>query len=254
MKRIAIAVCVVVLVFSVASIAQTPAKPEKSQMCLIRDVTLRPSMAAQFTDAVKAYKEFCVKHKSQSSWDLYMSDDYHCFIIYPVAGFAEVENLYREEETFSTTFSTEFQAVSNKFKGTFDSSRDFIATYEPDLSFIPEKPRGEGDFVCVDYWYILPGYEQEFVSLCKEFWAIARTKKIVDCWYFLAGGLGSDQPVYMFVNHEKGPAEFWSHNADMWNSLGKDASELQAKMIKLLRKREATFEWYQAELSYSPKK
>jgi hypothetical protein len=254
MKRIGIAVCAVVLVLAVTGIAQAPAKPEKSQMYLMTDCTAKPSMAAQFNDGLKAYVEFYTKHTGHYSWTVYMSDDYHCLMESPVADFADVGQSYKEDEALSTKFATEFQALNNKIKGTYDSGRSFIVTYEPDLSILPEKPRGEGDFVTLDIWHIIPGYEQEFVTLLKEFVALAKAKKIADRWNCLVGGLGSDQPVYMMANHDKGPAEFWAHNADMWNSLGKDATELFTKMEKLLHKRESKFLRYQAELSYSPKK
>ena len=185
-----------------------------------------------------------------------MSDDYHCLMISQVADFADVGKMFKEDETLMTEFSAEIKALKDKLKGTYDSFKNYIVTYRSDLSIVPEKPRAdEGNaFSTFDIWYIIPGYEQEFEKLGKEFAALAKTKKIVDGWRCMVGGLGCDQPVYIWSNLDKGPAEFWAHNAEMWESLGKDFSEVYWKMEKLLRKREAKYMWYQAELSYIPKK
>ena len=149
-----------------------------------------------------------------------------------------------------------FAAWSEKLAATYESFTTSIVSYKPELSLLPEKPRpGEGNtFVIYDIWSIIPGREQEFEALAKEIAALAKAKGTVDAWACLAGELGCEQPVYFYCAVDKGPAEFWTHNAEMWAAMGSDADIIMDKSTKLLRKRRMQTAWYRAELSYTPKK
>jgi hypothetical protein len=235
------------------------AEQAKSQMYLVFECTVKPSLEAKFYDAAKEEVAFYSKHNFPYSWEVYASDDSHYYWLVPVADYADVGNCFKALADAEAKGASEYQALIGKFGESYEFERSAVYTFTPEFSIIPEKPRfkpAETNFVFLDIWYFMPGKEQELTKLNSE-WRALREKfknKIRDTWYCWVGGLGTDQPVHVYIGPDKDPSEFFKHNAEMWKIMGKEASDLQAKMLTYLRKREGRMVWLQPELSYTPKK
>ncbi len=237
--------------------AQLSAQPAQTYMGLMTDIKVKPSMIGQFREALKAWVAFYGAHNGQYGWAAQLSDDYHCLLVSQFAEYADIGKMFSEDEAFSAKFAAESKALNDKLTASYEGFTSYIVTFRPDLSIYPENPReGEGNptFFTFDIWYIIPGQEQEFEKLSKEMVALCKAKKVAEGWKCMVGGIGADQPVYIWRNLDKGPAEFWTHNAEMWNTLGKEVTPIYEKMEKMLRKRESKTYWFDAELSYMPKK
>ncbi len=247
--------CSVILAL-VAVPAWLTAQPAEAPMIMICDITVKPSMAGEFRAGMKAMAEFYAKHKAVYGWFAQMTEDSHCLLLSPISDYSDVGKLLEEDAALMAKDKAGFAAWSEKLAATYESFTTSIVSYKPELSLLPEKPRpGEGNtFVIYDIWSIIPGREQEFEALAKEIAALAKAKGTVDAWACLAGELGCEQPVYFYCAVDKGPAEFWTHNAEMWAAMGSDADIIMDKSTKLLRKRRMQTAWYRAELSYTPKK
>lgn len=245
-----------VLVFSLCS-GLASAQQAKSQMYLVYDCIVRPSADAKLYDALKEMTAFCTKHAFPYSWSVYATDDYHYYYLIPIDGYADIEKYFKTEEQTMSNAAVEYQALMEKFKDTNESYEFQVYTDRPDLSYISAHPYYKSEemgFVELDIWSFVPGKEREAENLCKEFFALCNKKNIRDTWYCMAGTLGVEQPVYAFVCHDKNEGEFIKHNAEMWKLLGKDVDDIWNRLLAICRKRESKREWYQPELSYSPKK
>lgn len=247
-------ICFGILVVG-ASPAWLSAQAPTSPMAMMTDIAVKPSMLGEFRAAMKAMVELSAKHKAGYGWTAHMTDDHHCLLISPVADYADAGKMLKEDASLSQ-YGAEFSARAEKLAATYESFTSYMVSYKPELSLLPARPRPSNDsvYTIYDIWYIIPGREQEFEALAREIAALAKAKGSVDAWICLCGELGCDQPVYFYYAVDKGPAEFWDHNAEMWKALGQEGEVLNGKMIRLLRKRDMLGSWYDAELSYQPKK
>lgn len=233
------------------------AQEKKSQMYLVEEVLVKPSADAAFYDLQKENVAMCQKHKWGTPWTCYAADDNRYFFVMPIASLADVDNYYREAGEFFAKNGAEFKPLLDKFSQLAEYDRYFILTYRPEFSLIPEKPRfkpGETDFLFFDIWYIIPGKEMEVETiLSADFMALAKNKEVRDSWYCLVGGLGTEQPVYYMAASDT-LVDFFKHNAEMWKLLGKEAGDMQKKMLTYCRKRDSLMVWYTPELSYTLQK
>jgi len=233
-----------------------PAQEKKSQMYLVEEILVKPSADAAFYELEKEAIALCQKLKWPYGWRGYYTDDNKYYFVMPIANLAEVDSYYKAAAEFFAKSGAEFKPLMDKFSGLAEYDRYFILTFMPEFSLIPDKPRykpGETDFFYFDIWYIKPGMESEFEKFGPEFAAFSKKKGVKDTWYCLVGGLGTEQPVYYMAGPDK-MVDFFKHNVEMWKLMGKEASDIQQKMLLLCRKRESVMAWQLPELSYTPQK
>lgn len=250
-----------VVLFVLSALAVLPGllsaqKPE-SQMFVIVDCTVKPSMETTFWETAKEEVAYYGKNGYAFSWRAYAGEDGHYYFVYPIKDLAEIAELMKASKEIMSKDAAGYQALSAKYAGTYESSRSMVFTFRPELSIIPENPYDPADeknFVCLDIWSFEPEKEAEAEAYTKEMIALTKKKGVRDTWYCLTGGLGTDQPVYVMVGPDKTHMEFLKHNADMWKLMGDDINVSYKKSLSICRKRESRNLWYQAELSYSPVK
>jgi hypothetical protein len=125
----------------------------------------------------------------------------------------------------------------------------------PELSYTPENPRlkpGEGNFYFWDIYYIHPGKAGEYEENLKEWKSLFKSKNITESYNTLQGDIGTDNPVYAFSGRAKSAADYYTHNAKMWEMLGEEGEKLFAKDLPLIRKNEVRQGWLFHGLSYKP--
>lgn len=229
-------------------------KPE-SRMFAIVDCTVKPSMEAKFWETAKEEVAYHAKNGFPFAWQTYAGEDGHYYFVYPIKGLADIEDLMKASKELRAKDAAGYQALSAKYVGTYESSKAMVFTFRPELSFLPENPYypvDEMKFICLDIWSFEPEKEAEAEKYLQEMIVLTKKKGIRDAWYCLAGGLGTDQPVYVMAGPDKDHVEFLKHNADMWKLMGDEVNAPYNKSLSVCRKRESRNLWFQAELSYTP--
>ncbi|OVE79853.1 hypothetical protein BVY01_01420 [bacterium I07] len=145
----------------------------------------------------------------------------------------------------------------NKFKGTYEFLRSSVWTYTPELSFLPQGTKsGEGK-TNYRWWawdYVKPGMNKDYEKVVKEFIELSKRKKATQTWYAHVGGIGTDEPVYVWIAVAKDAIDYHRQNQEFWKSVGDDGIDLMRKWMSCLRKREYKTGRFRKNLSYSPKK
>jgi hypothetical protein len=224
-------------------------------MYFVAEVFVSPSTDAKFYEASKDEVLFWSKLKLPYPYSACVADDNRYYFLVPVADYADAGNFLKTMGEAATKAPAEYQALLGKFAGTYEYERYSIYTLTPELSYFPQKPRpaqGELNYIALDFWYIKPGKDQEFEKLLKEMLALMKKNNIADVYSAYIGAMGAELPVYVFTAMDKDEASFYAHNTEMWNILGKEGSDLIAKMTTLRRKSEWHNAWPLPEISYTP--
>jgi len=232
------------------------AQQSKAQMYLVGCDVVNPSMTPKYYEIVKEQVRLFDKYKWPFAWSVYAANDYSYYYLIPVNDYADIGNFYTALAEFAGRAGTEWTSLYARFAGVVQSTTFFVLTQTPELSHIPASPglkTGEGNFAILDAWYATIGKEEEFESHMKDLVALMKKHNITDRWDALVAGVGAEQGLYEFVAHDTSMVDFWIRNEKMWNALGKEGSTLFAQLQSCTRKREWKFEWYQPELSFTPK-
>jgi hypothetical protein len=238
--------------YSLPLAAQAP----KSQMYVVGCDVVNPSMEAKYYQTVKEQLALFDKYDWPYTWSVYGTNDYCYYYMMPVKDFTDVGKLLNAFADVAAKGGAEWKTMYGKYVGAIQSSSMFVLTSAPELSYVPTSPRlkpGEGNIVILDIWYATVGKEEEFENHTKQVFALAEKRNITSAWNAFVGGLGTEQPVYVFAARDTTMVSFWAANADMWKALGKEGSTIMDQMQGCTRKREWKFAWYQPGLGYAPK-
>ncbi len=108
-----------------------------------------------------------------------------------------------------------WDAVWDKFAGTYHYDRGQIIIFSSALSYIPEEPRlrpEEGSFVYWGFAYVELGKESEFSDIFKQWVDLFKSNNISDGFNTFMGYFGTEQPLYTWMMNGKDPADFWNQD------------------------------------------
>ena len=114
-----------------------------------------------------------------------------------------------------------------------------VITLHRELSFAPEKPRVSSDqaeFYGWSFFYIKPGFENQFMELAKEVLALCKAKGAVDAYNFFASELGRDLPIAMSAGRDMSAEDLKLNGKKFWETLGEEGQALWTKGEALCRK------------------
>ncbi len=221
MKKLISSFCFL-LVFSGLMFAQQSAAPGK--FAIYEDI-VRPSMDAQYKEALKKLKSACDLHKADFSWTSVVYDDNTYAHLIPIKGFADLDrNMLAGLETKMGKEAV--AGIFTELEKCVESSSSFVATVLPDLSYL--SPQTGENYRDILFWEVLPGKEAEGEKLIKEWSTLCKSKNAPNGFVTYKVLFGRE-PGYAFVSWGKTPLdlatksqknnELWRRR---WQTLGKN--------------------------------
>jgi len=246
----------VVSLCALTTLAQTE-EPE-DQLLFVNELAVKPSMAEKYEASVKEFVALCTKHKLSYSWKAYSLNDFHYTFVYPLEDYADITSWDKAMDELEEKVGKEqWKALTKRVVNCYEYYNSSMIYLIPELSYTPENPRlkpGDGNFYFWDIYYLHPGKGGEFREILKEFISLLKSKNFTGSYNILQGDIGTDNPVYAFSIIGKDAADFYAHNAKMWEMLGEEGEKLYAKSLPLIRKNEVRQGWLRPSLSYKPEK
>jgi len=149
---------------------------------------------------------------------------------------------------------TAFQAMLDAYKGTYTTHKNFMVTYRPDLSYIPENQdsMAEMNFRRWDVAHFNPSKVKEANAISKEWVDLYASKKIEMGFRTYTGGLGTDTPVTFWVSWGKSAADFYTGSEKVMKTLGDEGTDLWQRTLAIMDKYEQINGRLRPDLSYQP--
>jgi len=226
---------------------------KKYQPYVVFEDVVKPSLVMQYEEATKEFMALFAEHQYPYPMNVYSTEDFHYYIVTPINSFSELDSMYGEFNKVAEKAGEKWEAVWDKFAGTYHYDRGQLIIYSSKLSYVPENPRladGEGNFL---YWgFANPelGKESELSEILKEYVALYKGKNITDGWNTFNGSFGTEQPGKLWVMRGKDPADFWNQAKINNELVGAEGDVLWEKLLKTLRKFEYKTGWFRPDLSY----
>jgi hypothetical protein len=248
----------VVILFCAAmavSAGSLSAQMPRGERFLVQEIAVDPSMAIKFREAMKESVALSIKHGSPYAWTAYRGDDGRYYFLHAIKDLTDIEIMYKYYGGLAAKDAQGFKSLSGKFLGTYEYSRDAVYTYRSELSYMPADPYyppAEMRFIRLDIWFVEPEREAEAERAMAELHALAKTKGVRDITFCMVGGMGTEQPLYIYGTPDKDETEYMKHYAEMWKLLDDEAAAPYHQGLRAVRRRESRRLWYDEELSYAP--
>jgi len=244
----------VVILCALTTLAQT--EEQKDQLLFVNEFTVKPSMVKEFEACLKEIVALSTQHKYPYSQMAYSINDFHYILVYPLENYADITSWDKATNALREKMGEEqWQALWKRMANSYEYYHSSMVYLILKLCYTPENPRlksEEGNFIFWDIYYLHPGKEKEFEEIIKKWISLCKSKDITERFNILQGDIGTDNPVYAFSIIAKDAADFYAHNAKMWEMLGKEGEMLYEKGLPLIRKNEVKQGWIRPDLSYKP--
>jgi len=254
MKRLSLAALCVL--FSLSAYA---ADPPKSQLFLIHEETVNPSMVTQYEGATRdLVKAFADKKVTSPTFivNTYMTSDFHYLYITPIANWAQMDTVSKDWMSAPEIVGKDrWLDLMKRGSGAMTSYDEAVASRRDDLSYQPENPRlkmEEMPFARVDYYYLKPGTEEQAEQVARDYVALFKAKKVPDGFTIYMAMSGHDLPLLVAVIPAKSPADFAATDERTAAALGDALRNLQGRAMSLTRRIEHKDSWFRPDLSFMP--
>ena len=243
--------------FGVVSLVPAGEK-EEGKLYFIEEVTVKPDGVAAYEAAIKGFTTVLAEHGFPYSFEAYATDDYHYYNVYPIKDLADVDALYKSWMKFLESWGWDkYEEMEKQISGSYETNRFMLSRSRPDLSYMPEQHPYDPDksnYLLWGYCYVKPGKERAFEKNFKEFVTLFTAKEVPFGWNTWQGDLGTEMPLYIYVEHAASPAAFWT---DVEKATAKVADESEAlwnETLSMLRRYDVKTGKNRPELSYRPVK
>jgi hypothetical protein len=248
------------VLFVLAFFAQSFAQKDlpKSQLYLMHEDIVLPYMVNEYEKALKDFAKLFSDAKIDSrSYRIIQKDYFNYTAVIPVTDFDGLAKYFgMTPEIIEKIGKDKFDAQMKKFEGCYDTHRNYLLNLRNDLSYKPEYGlnMGEGlDYRHLDYFYPVPGKEDELMVLIKEYKKLYETKKIEEGFRVYMSSVGTDMGMVMFVQPAKSRVDFATLSDKQDEILGKEAQALWDKLLKITQKFEHHDGVMRPDLSSQPK-
>ena len=245
-----------VLSFAVLKGQDVPPPPA---LYLMADIQVEVAQALDYEAAMKALLVALKDCAFPVVFDTYATDDSRYYVIYGLeSGYRAVDALYKAwADAAAKIGPAKFQALHGRLTASEISRILRFWTFRTDISYLPAQERlkpAEIGYYVWDYVWLVPGRETEFEALNREWILLSKAKKSRDPFMTYQGGIGTEEPVYVWFEYGKSAADYALTEEKFWKSLGDDGAALSKRTRALIRKQETKTGRYRPDLSYAPKR
>jgi hypothetical protein len=231
------------------------AQETRPKLFLMADALIDVSRAGEYEAALQDLIAALASSSFPVLFDTYATDDSHYFVIYGLDNFASVDVLNKAwQDVASRLGPARYQALHARLTAAEISRVLKFWTFRPDISFLPVPERlkpGEFAYYNWDFVSVIPGKEAEFEALNREWIALSAAKKTRDPFLTYRGGIGTDQPVYVWFEYGKSASDYALAEEKYWQALGTEGAALSKRTRALIKRMETKTGRYRPDLSYT---
>ncbi len=228
-----------------------------SELLLVHEDAIYPYASEKYEKAVKDFVEMLKDSKVDRTFRALQSDYFTYDFLTPVKDYDGLAKYFGMSSDMVLKIGKEkFSKVMSEFDGCYSSHKNYILNLRNDLSYKPKygmDPNEGLNFRHLDYLYVIPGKEQEMISLIKEYKSLYEKKNIEEGYRVYIGDLGTNMPMFLFVQPAKGNVD-WATLSDKQDVLlGDEGTALWNKAMSITQKFEHRSGMMRPDLYYISK-
>lgn len=229
------------------------AQQSSGEYYLIHEDMVNVGKSEEYRNAGKGLAELVAESNfPDMAFSAFQLDDYTFMYASPI------ENMARLDEPPWGKISEKvgkdrFESAMAAFDGTYDTHRDFIAVFHPDLSYKPEQVQEEGNnYRRWMYMYYNQINQEKVMEMVKEWKKLYEDHGIERGYSIFTNGFGHEGPVIVVHSWGKSPSDYDMMMEKRNEKFGDKGSELWGRTEKLAYRIDNKSGWFVPELSYMP--
>jgi hypothetical protein len=234
------------------------AQATPGRLWLVHQEIARPAMTAEFESATKEFVALVRQHKSAMPTFHFVclqGEDMSYTFAVPVADFAAIETIDGEFEALAKAAGDKFTALMARSDTAMERFGEWLVREDPELSYTPASPRLKEDeraFYAYDFYYLVPGREEEAKALAREFVALYKAKGVPDGYRLFWTVLGQEMPMLFVEVGAKDAVDLAQIDARARQLTGAEGLALFARAQEITRRFERRRAWLRPDLSLFP--
>ena len=256
-KFITLSLLLLFLLISFSQVTAQEGELPKSQMFLIHEDEVLPYMTDKYEAAVKNFVKVLTDSKVEETSFSVTQVNYTTYsFVTPVNDYDGLAKYFGMSDAMVEKVGKDkFDQAMSQFDGCYDTHRNYLLTLRNDLSYkatVGLDPEEGLNFRHFDYYYVVPGKEDEMIEILKEWKALFEAKNIEQAYRVYIGGIGTHYQTVIMVKPDKGRVE-WAISSDKRNELGgEEWDKLLDKTISIVQKFDHMSGRMRPDLFYMP--
>lgn len=229
--------------------------PPAMETWMIHQEMVQPSKVAQYEATTREFVETVKANRDTAPHFVFstlMSPDFTYTYALQIPNMAGVDTINGEFGALAQKLGPKWADLSRRNGETLTSVREFVVGVVPSLSYQPATPRlkpGEAKFAHFDFYYVMPGHEDEADKICADFAALYKAKNLPNGYWIMKSVLGSDMPAIIVRTDAKDAADFYGAQAQDMAAIGDAGKALFARAFAITRRFETRDAWLRPDLS-----
>lgn len=230
------------------------AQEDQPTMFVVHQDNVKFEMMPQYEAAAKELVELCKKNNIQMPWTTISVEDGRYIHVSPIKSMADLDKnpLASLDEKVGKEAMAKLWA---KYDECYDSHRNEIAHYIPELSYNPEGVSNEGkNFREYHFLYFAPKNGKKMKEAMKAVKEMFKAKGSKAAYNVYSSGFGSPESYYMVSIAGENQAETAKNGMENDKLLGDERKAVFFNVIKLASKYDQVLGNIRPDLSYAPAK
>lgn len=211
-----------------------------SELLLIHEDVIYPYATEKYEKAVTDFIGMLKDSKIERTFRVLQSDYTTYIYLTPVKDYDGLAKNYgMNDDMVQKVGKEKFSKVMSGFDGCYASHKNYVLNLRNDLSYKAKygmDPNEGLNFRHLDYLYVIPGKEQEMISLLKEYKSLYEKNNITEGYRIYIGDLGTDMPMFLFVQPAKSRVDWATFSDKQDELLGNEAEVLWNKAMAITQK------------------
>lgn len=230
----------------------------KGQLWLVHQEVVRPSMVGQFEATTKEFVALVKQHKTvMPHFDFVglQGEDLSYTFAVPIESIGGVDAINAEFGALAQAAGAKFADVMGRGNAAIASVGESIVREDPEHSYRPANPRladEELRYFAYDFYYLVPGKEDEAKAVAKDFVKLFAAKQIADGYRLFWTVMGADMPMLFVEVGAKDAADLAQIDARSQQALGAEGRALFQRAHAITRRYERQRAWLRPDLSTLP--
>jgi hypothetical protein len=227
--------------------------PER-RLIIVHEAFVNPDRSADHEALIKEFLALKIGHSMPFA--TFMIEDGRYFYATPLDGYAGIEAFEAAwTETMGKMGEEKMAEFTAKSEGVTDHHHDSLWWERLDLSYVYDDMDDEMEGANFRFWgwfYGKPGHEMQIEEYFKKYVALYRKHDLDMGWYTYMGSIGTDAPVYVWLEFGDSEASYLAKREATAKKLGDEATNLWLGMQEHARGLRFDRGFYRPELSYTP--
>lgn len=249
LRKLALTVVLLALLLP-AGAAMAQGQPPKGQLWALHQETVKPSMVDQYEAATKEFAAAVAKYRPAADFGYFAqaSERYVYTYAAPIKDWNGVGGI--DQAFMAVAKGVGMDKWNDLWKRGFapvESVREMVVFEPAGLGYQPANPRlkqEEMTFRHFDFYYVMPGHEEEADAIARDFTALFKKKNMPDGYRLYKAMSGPDLPLIAIQVGARDAADYYANDVKTRAALGDEGKALFARAFAITRR----FDTFNAQL------